>query len=312
MPLAAAIAGGLIAALFFLSVLTGSPGSLILVYLVQLPLYGVGLSLGVKATMIAGGTAALAASAADGVWSGAIFCLLEVLPVAVLVAQALRRHRDGDAASWSSAGALAITLVLLGAAALVVGAVRIAATGNGVAATVHGIIQDQVISTLHGGDATLPGAPGFTTGDVADLLTPLFPALAVASWLLMTMLNGVLAQGALARFQLNRRPSPDIATLALPRWFAAPLAAAAVLAFLAEGDVAYIATNLLPILAIAYVLAGLGLLHAALRRYAGRVFLLVPAYLSLIFGWPILLLAACGIIDQWFGLRSRLAGPAPR
>ena len=39
MPLAAAIAGGLVAALLYLSVLTGSLGALILVYLVQLPLH---------------------------------------------------------------------------------------------------------------------------------------------------------------------------------------------------------------------------------------------------------------------------------
>ena len=53
MPLAAASACGLVAALFYLSVLTGSSGSLILVYLVQLPLFGAGLSLGVKAAAIA-------------------------------------------------------------------------------------------------------------------------------------------------------------------------------------------------------------------------------------------------------------------
>src|SRR5579872_1986465 len=127
MPLAAAIASGLISALFYLSVLTGSPGSLILVYLVQLPLYGVGLSLGVKAAVIAGGTAALVAAAKDGLESGLFFCLLEVAPVALLVASALRRHRNGDGVAWSSAGALAISLVAIGAAALVVGGAVLAA-----------------------------------------------------------------------------------------------------------------------------------------------------------------------------------------
>ena len=52
MPLAAASACGLVAALFYLSVLTGSSGSLILVYLVQLPLFGAGLSFGVKAAAV--------------------------------------------------------------------------------------------------------------------------------------------------------------------------------------------------------------------------------------------------------------------
>ena len=44
MPLAIAIACGLVAALFYLSVLTGSLGALILVNLVQLPLFLAGLA----------------------------------------------------------------------------------------------------------------------------------------------------------------------------------------------------------------------------------------------------------------------------
>jgi hypothetical protein len=310
MALAAAIAAGLVAALFYLSAATGSPGSLILVYLVQLPLYGVGLSLGVKATLIAGGTAALAASAADGLRTGVEFCLLEVAPVAMLVTQALRRSPQGTAAAWGSPGALAIALVMLGAVVLAAGAGMLAGSDIGVAGTVRDFITGQLNTAFEA--APVAGASPYNAKEIADLVAPLFPAMAIGCWLFMTMVNGVLAQGALARFRLNRRPSPDIAGLTLPRWFFVPIAACAVLATLAQGDVAYLAINLLPILAIGYVLAGLGLLHALLRRYAGRLFVLVPAYVSLVFGWPVLLLAACGIIDQWFGLRSRFAGAAPR
>ncbi len=117
----------------------------------------------------------------------------------------------------------------------------------------------------------------------------------------------MLAQGALARFELNRRPSPDIAGLALPRWLAAPVVAAAILAFAEPGDLGYFGRNLVPVLGIAYVFAGLAVLHAALRRYPGRAFILVPSYMTLLLGWPVLLLAACGMIDQWFGLRQRFA-----
>jgi hypothetical protein len=107
MPLAVAIAGGLLAALFYLSVLTGSPGSLILVYLVQLPLYGVGLSLGVKAAVIAGAAATLA-TLAGGFASSASFALAEALPAIILVRQALRWHgaEDIDAGNSDTSDAL--------------------------------------------------------------------------------------------------------------------------------------------------------------------------------------------------------------
>src|ERR1700733_14043362 len=98
MPLAIAIACGLVAALFSLSVLTGSLGALILVNLVQLPLFLAGLSLGTKAALVAGATATLAtAVAAKGVLAGAAILLTGVVPVLCLVAQALRR--DGRQAS---------------------------------------------------------------------------------------------------------------------------------------------------------------------------------------------------------------------
>jgi hypothetical protein len=311
MPLAVAIAGGLVAALFYLSVLTGSPGSLILVYLVQLPLYGVGLSLGFKAAAIAGGTATLAALATSGLASGALFCVTEALPVALMVRLALCWRPDEDHGVWSSSGALAVALALLGGAALVAAAVILSGEPEGFRGTIHSLLSDELGAVFVGaGLSAQEGAARAVTA--ADLIAPLFPAMAVGSWLFMTTINGLLAQGALARFGLNHRPSPDIAETAAPRWLTALLAAAAVLAIVAPGDLGYLGRNLLAVLAIAYVFAGLGVVHAVLRRYAGRIFVLVPVYALLLLGWPILLLAVCGIIDQWFGLRSRFAAAAPR
>src|SRR5260370_33901002 len=98
MPLAAAIASGLVAALLYLSVLTGSLGALILVYLVQLPLFAAGLSLGAKAVLIAGGTATLVTAAAGGMLSGALFCLAEGVPPILPARQALRWPADATGA----------------------------------------------------------------------------------------------------------------------------------------------------------------------------------------------------------------------
>jgi hypothetical protein len=313
MPLAIAIACGLVAALFYLSVLTGSLGALILVNLVQLPLFLAGLSLGTKAALVAGATATLAtAVAAKGVLAGAAILLTGVVPVLCLVAQALRR--DGRQASqqgagWSSPGALAVCLVALGCVPIVAAMVVLAGQDGGFRGAVHDFVAAQLGTLL----AAVPDLPDAAQHAAAftDLIAPLFPAAAAASWVAMIAINGVLAQGALTRFGFNRRPAPDIAALVLPRWFGIALAAVAVLAVAAKGDWAYAARNLLPVVAIGYVLAGLAVLHASLRRYAGRIFVLLPAYAVMLLGWPLLLLAACGMIDQWFGLRRRFAaGPS--
>ena len=312
MPLAAAIASGLVAALLYLSVLTGSLGALILVYLVQLPLFAAGLSLGAKAGLIAGGTATLVTAVAGGALSGALFFLAEALPPMLLVGQALRWRDDGtDTTAWYPPGRLALWLGGLGAATLLVAALLLTGTPDGFRGAVRGFLAGQLGELL--GAAAGAAAGQKPRADVmADALSAFFPAMAVGSWLIMTAINGVLAQGALARFALNRRPAPDIAALELPRWTAALLAASLIVAIAAPGDAGYLGGNLAPVLAIPYVLAGLGVLHAVLRHRGGRIFVLVPAYITLLLGWPILLVAACGMIDQWFGLRQRFAATLPR
>jgi hypothetical protein len=327
MPLAAAIASGLVAALLYLSVLTGSLGALILVYLVQLPLFAAGLSLGAKAVMIAGGTATIVTIVSGGLLSGLLFFLAEALPPMLLVAQALRWRAaasetgraaetvSGPAAfpaasndiAWYPLGRLVLWLVGLGVIALVLAAIMLTGGAEGFRGAMRGFLAGQLSDLL----GASPGAPARSDAMI-EALTAFFPAMAVASWLVMTAINGVLAQGVLARFGLNRRPSPDIAALTLPRWPSFVLAGILLISVIGPGDLGYLGSNLLPLLGIAYVFAGLAVLHAVLRRHAGRIFILIPAYAALLLGWPVLVVAACGMIDQWFGLRQRFAAAVPR
>jgi predicted membrane protein DUF2232 len=313
MPLAAAIASGLVAALLYLSVLTGSLGALILVYLVQLPLFAAGLSLGAKAVLIAGGTATLVTAAVGGVLSGVLFFLAEALPPMLLVYQALRSRTDGTGAvAWYPPGRLVLWLCGIGAAILLGAALFLTGTADGFRGTVHGFLAGQLDTLLGTARSATAAGQKSQAEAMAEALTAFFPAMAVGSWLIMTTVNGILAQGALARFGLNRRPAPDMAALTLPRWTAGILAASLLIAFVAAGDIGYLGANLAPVLALAYVFAGLAVMHAVLRRQTGRILILVPAYLALLLGWPVLLVAACGMIDQWFGLRQRFAASLPR
>jgi hypothetical protein len=313
MPLAAAIASGLVAALLYLSVLTGSLGALILVYLVQLPLFAAGLSLGVKAALIAGGTATLVTGLTSGTLSGLLFFAAEALPAMLLVYQALRwRENESGAVAWCPPDRLVLWLTGIGIVALIAAALWLSGTPEGFRGTVRGFLSGQIDDLLGAASGTGGAATQKSRAELIDTLSAFFPAMAAGSWLVMSAINGILAQGALARFDLALRPAPDIAELALPRWPALLLSLALLAAFVGAGDLAYLAGNLVPVLAIPYFFAGLAVLHAVARRYAGRVFILIPAYLTLLLGWPVLLVAACGMIDQFLGLRQRFAAPPTR
>src|SRR5476649_267881 len=212
MPLAMAIACGLVAALFYLSVLTGSLGALILVNLVQLPLFIAGLSLGAKAALVAGATATLATAVGGGVLAGVAMLLTGVAPVACIVVQALRRSGSSagpkagdDDGKWSAPGSLVVCLVALGGAPIVVAMLALAGEPGGFRGAVHDFVAGQLATLLADAAPNLPAAAQ-RSATVADLIAPVFPAVAAASWVAMIAINGVLAQGALTRFSLNRRP----------------------------------------------------------------------------------------------------------
>src|SRR5581483_11908465 len=107
-PAAAAVSVGCgaAAAALYLAVMLGSPGGLILVYLTQLPLFAAGLWLGFAAALFAG---------------------LNVVPVVILVRQALlARRQDDGTLQWYPPGLLAawltgMALAGIGAAVVALG-----------------------------------------------------------------------------------------------------------------------------------------------------------------------------------------------
>jgi len=295
----AAILCGVAGGGLYLSVVLGSPGGLILVYLTQLPLFAAGLWLGTGAAVIAGATATLMLLAASDLMATAVFAGLNAVPVALLVRQALlaRPGKDGTVA-WYPPGRLAGWLT-----GLALGGIAIAILAFGGPAGLHAALRsviDQALNRL-----AYPGTADQTA--LADAIAMVVPGVVAASWMVMAVINAALAQGVLARFKLNWRPSPDLAALDLPLWVAGALALAAGLTML--GDVArFIGVNAVVALSVPLCLAGLAVLHTATRRLSNPRIALVTFYtVAGLFGWPLLIAAALGLIEPWVGLRRRLA-----
>jgi hypothetical protein len=296
---AIACACGLGAACLYLTVVLGSPGAFILVYLTQLPLFVVGLWLGAGAAALAGLTASLVLFAVSDFIAAAIFTALNVLPVALLVRQALLAHRREDGTlAWYPPGLLAAWLAALALTGMGGAFVLLGGPGG-----LHGALQEVVGHALDrlAGDA-LP-----QRDQIAATLALVIPGVIAASWMIMAVINGALAQGVLARFGVNWRPSPDLANLGLPHWL--PLALAIAGAGVAiGGTLRFVGINVAIALSVPFGLAGLAVLHAAARRLSHPAMALVTFYtLAGLFGWPLLAVAVLGLLESWLGLRRRLA-----
>ncbi|MGE5269276.1 MAG: hypothetical protein ACM3JG_06330 [Thiohalocapsa sp.] len=294
-----AIVCGIAAGCLYLAINLGTPGALILVYMTQLPLFLAGLWLGVGAAALAGVVGVLLLLAHSDPMDAAIFAGVNAVPVAVLVRQSLlaRQHADGTLV-WYPPGLLTAWLTGLALAGMAA-AVLLFGGPHGL----HLALQDMVGHVLD----RLPQTPLRDRDRVAEALAMLIPGVVAGSWMVMAVANAALAQGLLARFGANWRPTPELAALGLPLWVPAALGIAAAATILG-GPLRFIGVNMIVALLVPFVLAGLAVLHAAVRRLSHPAMMLVFFYtLAGLFGWPFLVVAMVGLLESWLGLRHRLA-----
>jgi hypothetical protein len=293
----AALFGGT-AALPYLVVPSGSLGAMILVYLTQLPLFAAGLWLGVEASVMAGGVGLLILLVGGSSLTAATFAGLNAIPVVLLVRQSLMaRAGAGGSVDWYQPGLLSAWLTGLGLA-VVAAVVLVLGDVDGLRAA----LREALTPALNG------GFDGNTAGldELLYSIAFILPGLIAASWMAMTATNGILAQGVLAHFGANRRPSPDLAELGLPIWILILLAFAAGATSMG-GTARFIALNVMIVLAVPFCLAGLAVLHTLSRRLARPAIPLVTFYvLAGVFGWPLLLIALVGVLDSSLGRLRRL------
>ncbi len=295
----ASVVCGVFAAGPYLLVLTGSTGSMILVYLAQLPLFAAGLWLGTGASVSAGFVAALILAGAGSLPAAALFAAVNVVPVVLLVRQSLlARTGPSKALEWYPPGLITAWLAAFG---LVAAAAAFLFLGG--PQGTQGALREVLAPALDRHLGEIPPELDELLAFVAFIL----PGIVATSWMVMTATNGSLAQGLLARFGASWRPSPDLAALGLPMWIPVLLAFAAA-ATLLGGTARFIGVNMMIVLAVPFCLAGLAVLHTVARRFPRPAVTLVTFYLLAGFlGWPLLLIALLGLLNSPLGLRRRFA-----
>ncbi len=302
-----ALGGGIVCAVLYLSVISGSPGALTFAYLSQLPLYMVGLSLGLTPALIASGIAIVAVVAATPLAALALFLAFNAVPAIMIVRQALvSRATPAGAPEWYPAGLMLSWLTAYGLVLLIGAALWLEATPVGFEGSARGFLTDYFARATSGEHQR-------ALGTTLQIFGSFFPAAVLNSWLMMVMINATIAQGVLSHMGHALRPSPRFSEIWLPSWPAIALAVAA-LAALTPGWLGYVGQNALLVMAMPFLLVGLAVVHVASRRWpSSRIVILIIFYLLLfMLGWPALIVAALGFADQWLSLRQRLGAPGVR
>lgn len=306
-----AIAAGLASAVLFVAMLGGSSAGLLLTYVAPLPLMAAGLALGTMAVVVAAVTGTLAAAFVTGgaVWP---YGVAVAAPAVLVVRQALLwRTTPGGTVEWYPPGLLLGWL--FGAVCVAIAALALWFSGepDGLPGTIAQAVG-QVIDTLAQGDGPEGGLTPKAREQLLALWVPFLPAMVGCSWVLMTVLNGALAQGGLVRMGRNRRPSPAYVSLELPAWTAWGVLVAAVAAMLTADGLGYAARNIAVALLVAHVFPGLAWIHGSLRRKGASNGWLAMFYVGfvLMLGWAVILVAGMGLIRHWMTLGRRWIGPS--
>jgi hypothetical protein len=304
-----AIAGGLMSASAAMAFLGGSALGLMLVYLAPVPILLIGLGKGPKAATIAAATGFLATGAFGGMMLAGVYGLVYALPAWTLTrfAMSLRPQGNGaDTASgadaeWYAIGPALAALALLGAGLILLAHLMVGETGLKEALNAH---MAEAVRVL------VPNADEAWKVRAIEVILPLFPGAVGVSWVSMTVVNAVIAQGMLVRLGRNLRPSPVYSELELPHWASWPLILSAGAALsgplLGMEDLGYLGRNTAMVTAIPYFFLGLAVIHTLARRVAATTSILVMVYLVVIMsGWAALVVAGVGVTEQWLGLRDR-------
>ena len=300
------LGAGVVAALLHLSVTLGSPGAFMLAYFAQAPIVATGLALGFMPAAVAAAIAAvLVALGSPGVGALSLFVLTSALPVLIIVYFAIQnRIRDGEgedgSVEWYPVGRLLGWLTVLALVAFVAAYLVFLGAENGVRGATETYLRN-VLGALRNVQADAAAVDQLIT-----TMAAIFPAVAAASWLLMIVVNGVMAQKFLTASGKNLRPIPAYSEIEVPIWPAAVVIFGALVAIFG-GNAGFFGINVMLIGTIPFFFIGLAVLHSISAAWPGRLFLLVGAYLFLgLLVWPAAIIALLGLIEHWVRLRERM------
>ena len=292
-----ALIAGVITAGLHLSILGGA-SFILLQYLTQLPLFFIGLGMGMTPVFISACVAITMTLFVDPLLA-LVFLVGYVGPTLLVIRQALlsRPTKEGTL-EWYPSGRLLSEITIYVVAVMMVLGVWFAGQEGGLNAIIEAVLSQ--ITAMVGSD-NAAGASIFLSsyGFVV-------PGIMGVSWIVMTVINGSIAQHFLRKLGKNMRPSSCLHNIKLPSWVAYLLAVSLLVTVWGGGDIAFFGGMIMMVLLTPFFFQGIGVVHQWSSRTSFAGLILVGFYLLMVLlQWPILFVVGFGILDQWIDLRRQ-------
>jgi hypothetical protein len=284
--------GTLSAALSLLYLAPIPPGFVFLSYLASLPLFLLGLGVGLRSLYGAGLLATILIFLLEGPFIAGQFLVFSALGPTFLINRALlRRTKSSGEVAWYPSSFLLRDFTLYS------GIIMLLALGAYLYITqtqdVH-LLAKNLLKSLD---------PHQQMTDMAPLLLkilPTVPGIIALSWGMMMMLNGALAQTLLVQTKRNLRSTPRLKDLEAPQSFLILLGLSLLLSVIGVGSLEILGKNAAIVLIFPFFLIGLGLIHKWLQQTPYTIIWLTIFYvLLLVFIWLALIVIVFGIIKPW-------------
>jgi Predicted membrane protein (DUF2232) len=305
------VGAGLASALLFYSAARGSPWlSILLPLLTPLPTLLAGIGWGWLAAAAGAATGALVMAIAVGASAAIGYFLAFGLPAAIIAYLAhLSRPdpQDPSRREWYPAGRLVAGVAFYGGALPVLVLPLIGGS--------YEVVREPAIALFRQMATRAPelGFKALTDAQIealADLVVVVLPATLAAYWVAIFAFNLYLA-GRIARAsgQLGR-DWPDLPALAYPAGFPL-LVALALAASFVPGTIGVAGVSFSGALLLAYLIAGLALIHFIARGRAPWILWLVYASLILFTPYAAAALMLGGLLEPTLKLRRRFGASPP-
>lgn len=290
--MAMTVLGGLLSAALSLLHLFPIPGIALISYFASLPLFLLGLGIGLRPLYGAGLIAtALVLFVAGPIVSAEFFVFSVVGPALILSRALLNRKSSSGKISWYPSSLLLRDLTYMsgGIMLLALAAYIYLMQGNNVT---------DLVRTLF--EALDPQNHMREMEPVFVKIFPLLPGFFAFSWTIMMLINASFAQGLLIRFKRNLRPSPSFEDLDAPKSFLILLGLSLLLSLVGVGYVELLGKNASFVLIFPFFLIGLGLIHQWFHKSKfSTAGLTIFYFLLFVFLWPAIFVILLGILKPW-------------
>lgn len=303
-----AIAAGLVSSLLSSAATIGSGLGLLLAYFSMIPLLLIGLSQGRKAATFATLVGMLSAITLSNIYQGTLYSISIAFPAWLIVLTALHpkiEHRIS--VTFFPIGTIISRLAVLGGIFLLLGTIIFFDQPGDLAQDVEALLL-KMIANNH---------PSLNAGTnhrfLIERMVPLFPAIIFLSWLLMTIINTLVAQAILIKAGMNLKPAFQYSKINAPDWLYWAFVISGIFLLIGPSDFEYLSRNLTVIFLIPFLFIGLSVIHIIARTFPSPSIILIPLYfLIIISSWPTFVAIIIGFFEKWTKLRRKFKLNRPK